>query len=89
MSESRGRFQVSIRTMLEVMALVGFLLALFYARRPMPAQPAPEVGRYRLEARRDDRFLLLDTATGQLWLQNVNDGDWFRVRLPDDLESRK
>jgi hypothetical protein len=58
-------FQVSLRTLLEIVAVLGFLLALFYSRNAAN-------GRYQVitsqQADQGGPILVLDTRTGQCWM---------------------
>ncbi len=64
MDEKPGKpFQISLRTLMEVVAVAAFVLALLYSRRD------PGNGRYQLLDRggEQSRLILLDTRTGECW----------------------
>jgi hypothetical protein len=54
-------FQVSLRTILEVVAIIAVILVLAYRR------PENKNGRYQLTAPEPGSIFMTDTATGQVW----------------------
>jgi hypothetical protein len=84
------RFQIGLRTLLEVMAVVAVILALFYTRSPTASpSPGPPVGRYQMILRSDGDLMMFDTATGQSWRQHQNNitGDWFALPMPSGMKA--
>jgi hypothetical protein len=75
--------QYSLRTLLEIIAAAGFVLALVIAWRakpPAPA-PAPPVGRYQVFVTEDD-VVVMDTATGWLWTRPKSHSHFSRSDSP-------
>jgi hypothetical protein len=71
METPRRSFQLSLRTLLELVAIIALILALIYQRKP--ATPGP--GRYQVMTL-DDRMVLVDTHTGQCWRQPRGASRW-------------
>jgi hypothetical protein len=61
--------QLSIRTLLEITAVVAVILAIYFGRS------SGEVGRYALFQSEKGAVLLLDTRIGQCWWK-ASDGTW-------------
>jgi hypothetical protein len=73
----RRRLRFGLRTLFELIAVVAFILALIYARRPAEEK---ELGRYQLQVIQDQSNPLgsqqwvIDTVTGDVW--RLNGGQW-------------
>ena len=76
--------QFSIRDVLWLTVVVGLAIALVLQMRadPPPASPAqPAVGRYQVLLDKEGRMVMVDTATGEYWVNTVSFG-WTRVSPP-------
>jgi hypothetical protein len=78
MDAAPRHFQLSLRTILEVVAAIAVMLALMYQR-------GGSAGRYQMlsspgHGARTDVFMY-DTATGRVWQQEP-DGSWTQASLP-------
>ena len=63
-------FQVSLRTLLEITALVAFILAIWYLRAENKS------GQYQLTVHGpSSRLYVIDSTTGQVWVNN-DSGNW-------------
>ena len=77
------RFRFGLRTLFELIAVAAFILTLIYYRQPRTDQPPAEMtGRYQLEEV-ENRALILDTKTGELWRLSSDASQWYRPpKLP-------
>jgi hypothetical protein len=65
------RPQLSIRTLLELTAVVAVIMAFYFSRSPSA------VGRYSLFQQAPGSALLLDTKTGQTWYMDKATKSWY------------
>jgi len=73
-------YQISLRTILELVVVVSVVLAFIYWRNvPRPA----ETGRYQIEAVEHGIVLYLDTKTGEVWRGNATGANWRQIDTPD------
>jgi hypothetical protein len=71
----RRSFQVSLRTLLEIVAVIAFVLALMYARNAGN-------GRYQLlDKGQHQPLFLVDTRTGECW-SGWSGGTWNKALGP-------
>jgi len=71
----RSRFQFGIRTLLEIIAVVAFVLAIIYGK----STPVADTGRYQIVAGPKEVFFW-DTKTGNVWANR--NGAWLRSGIP-------
>jgi hypothetical protein len=71
-------YQVSLRTIMELVFVAAVVLAFFYWRNV----PRDEPGRYQLEAVGNGQVLYIDTATGTVWRGNAYGQDWQSISTP-------
>ena len=88
---TRPHFQISLRTLLEIVAAIAVALTLLYLRpppaAPTPATSPPAIGRYQLTREPSGgnfEFMLFDTATGKSW-RMTRSGDWYSQQPPHEL----
>jgi hypothetical protein len=69
----KPRFQFGIRTLLEIMAVVAFVLTVIYGRSSSGAS-----GRYQMTTagREHSQVLVLDSKTGKVWTRHFTAGSW-------------
>ena len=66
-------YQISLRTILELVFVAAVVMGFFYWRNVPHNQP----GRYQIEAIDNGQVLYLDTATGKLWRVRRSELDAF------------
>jgi hypothetical protein len=74
-------YQISLRTILEVVFVAAVVLAFFYWRN-VPRMPA---GRYHVQMTDDGGLIYLDTATGEAWVsdrKNSKTRNWSHLNTP-------
>jgi hypothetical protein len=72
-------YQVSLRTILELVFIAAVLLGFFYWRNVPPVAS----GRFQVETFRGEEVLFVDTATGETWVGNPLSGQWNRGSMPE------
>ena len=73
-------YQISLRTILEIVFFAAVVFAFFYWRNlPRPA----ETGRYQIEATEKGYIIYLDTATGEMWRGTTTGARWTPIDTPD------
>jgi hypothetical protein len=72
-------YQVSLRTILELLFVVAVALAFFYWRNV----PRETPGRFQIQVGEKSEVLYLDTATGRVWRGWTHGRNWQEVRTPD------
>jgi hypothetical protein len=73
-------YQVSLRTILELVFVVAVIFAFLYWRNV----PRPEPGRYQVDAIDHGMVLYVDTATGEIWRGSAFGQSWQQVPTPPD-----
>lgn len=71
-------YQISLRTILEIVFVVSVVLAFFYWR----SVPHDNAGRYQLIQPATGPTLFIDTKTGKAWRGWIGDGNWNEVPTP-------
>jgi hypothetical protein len=71
-------YQVSLRTIMELVFVAAVGLAFFYWRN----MPRDEPGRYQIEAVDNGQVLYIDTATGTVWRGSAYGQSWQRISTP-------
>jgi hypothetical protein len=74
-------YQVSLRTVFELVFVVAVILAFLYWRSQPPPEPS---GRYQLTVIGTERGVFLDTKTGKAWRGWFSSGRWDRISTPVD-----
>jgi hypothetical protein len=74
-------YQISLRTILEVVFVAAVVLAFFYWRN-IPRDTPP--GRYQTIYTEHKQLLFTDAETGEMWLGSISDRGktWVRVQGP-------
>ena len=73
-------YQVSLRTIFELIFVAAVVLAFLYWRNMPPADPA---GRYQV-IRTGELLLFIDTKTGKVWHGWIGNDDWTEIPTPVD-----
>ena len=74
-------YQISLRTLLELIFVAAVVLAFFYWRNVPVANSA---GRYQLMTGPGERLFFIDTKTGQIWRTSPTSGRWNAYKTPID-----
>ncbi len=81
------RPQISIRTLLEIVAVIAVILAIIFTRPANNVSPGPGPGRYSVQSipsvlqTNGSDLLLVDSQTGKCWIHNKNNGNTWFVHL--------
>jgi len=71
-------YQVSLRTLLELVFVAAIVLGFFYWRNVPRDQP----GRFQIEAVENGQILFIDTATGKVWRGSAFGQNWQSISTP-------
>lgn len=72
-------YQVSLRTVLELLFVIAVVLSFFYWRN----MPRDATGRFQIQAVEKGEVLYIDTKTGRAWRGWSNGQNWREIRTPD------
>jgi len=78
-------YQISLRTMLELVFVAAIFCAFLYWRNVPNLKP----GRYQVHPLEGGKILYMDTETGQMWRSYPNStskSDWSPVQPPIDVQ---